>query len=218
VRLSFVATSLEEAQSKLADAATGKAKRLAAQGIFLCDGPGLGVGSPIACLFPGQGSQYLGMLRDLAEAYPVVAETFAEADQILAPLIGSDLTSIVWTKPTAETAEAADLRLRQTEICQPAMLTADVAMLRLLASYGMRPNMVAGHSLGEYAAAVAAGVLSFADALYAVSARGREMAGVKVDDNGKMATVAADASRVEAVLKTIDGYVIAANKTVTRKR
>jgi acyl transferase domain-containing protein len=91
-------------------------------------------------------------------------------------------------------------------------LTADVAMFRLLGTQGVKPAMVAGHSLGEYAACVAGGVMSFADALYAVSARGREMAGVKVKDNGKMASVAAGAEKVEPVLREIDGYVIAANK------
>ncbi len=92
------------------------------------------------------------------------------------------------------------------------MLTADVALYRLLAQYGVKPDVVAGHSLGEYAACVASGVLSFPDALYAVSARGREMAHVKVADNGKMATVAAGAHKVDPIIKDVPGYVIAANK------
>lgn len=207
VRLAFAAHSLDEAGAKLGDALSGRARRLQAQGIFW--GESAGPTGDVGFLFPGQGSQYLGMFRDLAATYPVVADTFAEADRVLEPLIGARLTDIVW--PDA-TDEAADLALRRTEICQPAMLTADVAMLRLLMAHGVRPHIVAGHSLGEYGACVAAGVLSFPDALYAVSARGREMAHVKVDDNGKMATVAAGAEKVEEILKSVDGYVIAANK------
>ena len=85
-------------------------------------------------------------------------------------------------------------------------------MMRLLEAFGVKPDMVVGHSLGEYAACVAANVMPFADALYAVSARGREMAGVKVDDNGKMAFVASDVDSVEKIISTVDGYIIAANK------
>ncbi|HET6343969.1 MAG TPA: acyltransferase domain-containing protein, partial [Myxococcota bacterium] len=190
------------------DAGKRRAKVLAAAGIFLTEGEPIAKAGKIAFLFPGQGSQYLGMLKDLAENYPVVADTFREADAILMPLLGDTLTHIVWS----EASEAADLRLRETQNTQPAMLTADVAMLRLLMAHGVSPSMVAGHSLGEYAAAVASGVLSFADALYAVSARGREMAGVKVEDNGKMAVVAGDAAKVEAALAGMEGYIIAANK------
>ena len=211
-RLAFVAADAAEASGRLDDVAqkgSKGARLLAAKGIFVAEGAGLAEAGEVAFLFPGQGSQYLGMLEDLAGRYPVVADTFAEADRILAPLLGQTLTDIVW--PAARD-EAHELALRRTEICQPAMLTADVALARLLAQFGVAPKVVVGHSLGEYAATVVAGVLSFADALYAVSARGREMAGVKVDDPGRMAMVAADAERVEAVLASIDGYVIAANK------
>ncbi len=215
-RLAFVAHDLADAEKKLSDAETGKTRRLLARGIFLSDGPVVAQEGSLAFLFPGQGSQYIGMLKDLAERYPVVRDTFSEADEILRPLLGANISEIVWPDLPAEAdAEAkarADLRLRQTEHCQPAMLTADIAMLRLLRQFGLTPQSVAGHSLGEYGACVAASVLSFADALYAVSARGREMAHVKVEDNGKMATVAAGAQRVEEVLADISGYVIAANK------
>ncbi len=210
-RLAFVAADLDEARHKVTEAGRRKSRLLVAQGIFLHEG-----GEPagkIAFLFPGQGSQYVGMLKDLAAAFPVVAETFREADAILRPLIGSTLTDTVWAEPkTSEERDAAELKLRQTEMCQPAMLAADVAIHRLLAQHGVSPHMVAGHSLGEWSACVAAGVLSFADALYAVSARGREMSGIKVPDNGKMASVAADLKKVESVIEKVPGYVIAANK------
>lgn len=212
-RLGFVAQSIGDAREKIADAGRRRARVLAAQGVFVSEGDPLAQRGKIAFLFPGQGSQYLGMMRDLAERFPVVADTFSEADGILRPLIGATLSELAWPNVSGESeTQAADLRLRQTEFCQPAMLAADVAMFRLFAQYGIHPDMVAGHSLGEYAACVAAGVLTFADALYAVSARGREMASVKVEDPGKMASVAGPFEKVEEVLAAVDGYVIAANK------
>ncbi|MEK7704113.1 MAG: SDR family NAD(P)-dependent oxidoreductase [Myxococcota bacterium] len=212
-RVGFVAQSLDDARKKLADAATRRPRVLATQGIFVSEGEPLAQRGKVAFLFPGQGSQYIGMLRDLADRFPVVASTFAEADAVLQPLIGESLSALAWPSVTGDDqVQRAELRLRQTEFCQPAMLAADVAMFRLFAQYGIHPDMVAGHSLGEYAACVAAGVLSFADALYAVSARGREMASVKVEDPGKMASVAGPLEKIESVIASIDGYVIAANK------
>ena len=83
----------------------------------------------------------------------------------------------------------AEEDLRQTAITQPAVLATDLALTRLLAAYGIEPDMVMGHSLGEYGALVAAGALPFDDALEAVSARGREMTRVAMADNGLMAAV-----------------------------
>ncbi|MGQ0535253.1 MAG: type I polyketide synthase, partial [Methanobacteriota archaeon] len=173
-------------------------KALALKGVHV----GHGAPGKVAFLFPGQGSQYAGMLKDLWQDYPVVRETFEEADRVLAPYLGKPLTEFL-------DDEAA---LTRTEITQPAVLAADVALLRLLSQWGVRPDFVAGHSLGEYAALVAAGVLRFEDALVAVSARGREMANVHVPDLGKMAGVASDAKTVERLLADVPGYVVAANK------
>ncbi len=169
-----------------------------------CDGQ-------LAFVFTGQGSQYIDMGLDLADAFPIVAQTFAEADAIMFAQLGRPLTDLIRRDPSLTEEEQFD-RLRQTEISQPATLTIDVAILRLLASFGVRPDVVAGHSLGEYGAAVAAGMLTFHDALIAVSARGREMAAVKLPDFGKMAGVATNVETVEAVLAEIPGYVVAANK------
>ena len=88
--------------------------------------------------------------------------------------------------------------MRQTAITQPAVLATDTALTRLLAAYGITPDMVMGHSLGEYGALVAAGALPFADALEAVSARGREMTSLSVEDNGWMAAVFAPLPEVRA--------------------
>ncbi|MCZ7667974.1 MAG: ACP S-malonyltransferase [Chloroflexi bacterium] len=105
----------------------------------------------------------------------------------------------------------ATFDLMQTEICQPAMLTLDTAIMALLADYGFQPDIVMGHSLGEYAALIAAGVMPFADALEATAARGGGMANLDLEDNGKMAAVLAPFEVVEQVLASIDGYVMPAN-------
>ena len=102
-------------------------------------------------------------------------------------------------------------QLMQTEITQPAVLATDIALTRLLAAYGVQPDMVMGHSLGEYGALVAAGALTLDSALEAVSARGREMTKVSVADNGAMAAVFAPMADIQRVVDSADGYVVIAN-------
>ncbi|HET8979037.1 MAG TPA: SDR family NAD(P)-dependent oxidoreductase [Solirubrobacteraceae bacterium] len=174
---------------------------------------GAGMPGKVAFLYTGQGSQYANMLADLRAREAVVAEVFDEADTIMAPwLEGRRLSDIITADRTDEHAVAvAEEELRRTEITQPAVLTADIALTRLLAEYGITPDLVMGHSLGEYAALVAAGGLSFRDALEAVSARGHEMASLRVDDAGAMAAVAAPLDEVREIVAGIDGYVVLAN-------
>ena len=184
-------------------------KAMEAQGIFRGRGPKPG---KLAFLFPGQGSQYVNMGRELAAVSPTVQATLDEADAIMQPILGKPLTSYLFVDANDKAAVSqANFDLMQTEITQPSMLTLDEAIRRLLADYGFKPDMVMGHSLGEYGALVAAGVLPFAEALEAAAGRGREMAKVKVDDNGWMAAVLAPFEVVEATLKEIDGYVVPAN-------
>jgi [acyl-carrier-protein] S-malonyltransferase len=117
----------------------------------------------IAFLFPGQGSQAIGMSKDLAEKYPIARQTFEEADEAL----GHKLSQLCFEGPEDQ--------LRLTEITQPAILTASVAAWRVVNENGLKPRFVAGHSLGEYSAHVAAGTLSFADAVRSVRHRGKYM-------------------------------------------
>ena len=183
-------------------------KALRAQGIFR----GRGAAPKVAFLYTGQGSQYANMLRPLFTAEPIVAKTFAEANRVMTPLLGKPLTDFIFVDQANESAVAkAEEDLRQTAITQPAVLATDEALTRLLAAYGIKPDMTMGHSLGEYGALVAAGALPFEDALEAVSARGRGMTEVAMDDNGRMAAVFAPLAEVERILKTIDGYVVIAN-------
>ncbi|MBE1495760.1 acyl transferase domain-containing protein/acyl carrier protein [Amycolatopsis lexingtonensis] len=185
-------------------------KALRAQGIFLGRGPR----GKIAFLYTGQGSQYVNMLRTLAAREPVVAETFAQADEVMTPLLGKPLTEYLFADG-ADAVARAEQQLLQTEITQPAVLAADLALTRLLATHNVRPDLAMGHSLGEYGALVAAGALSFADALEAVSARGNEMAHLAIEDNGAMAAVFAPLEEIERTVAGIDGYVVIANVNST---
>ena len=170
-------------------------KILRAQGVFV----GRGAPGKVAFLYTGQGSQYVNMLRDLRQQEALVAATFDEADRVMTPLLGKPLTEYIFADSADEaTAQRLEQQLMQTEITQPAVLTTDLALTRMLDAYGVRPDMVMGHSLGEYGALVAAGALSFDAALEAVSARGREMANLAVGDNGAMAAVLAPLGRDRA--------------------
>ena len=183
-------------------------KALRAQGIFR----GQGRPGKVAFLYTGQGSQYVNMLRPLCEAEEIVRDTFAEADRIMTALLGKPLSKFIFVdEKDAEAVAKAEEDLRQTAITQPAVLATDLALTRLLAAYGIGPDFTMGHSLGEYGALVAAGALPFADALEAVSARGREMTRVSLADNGKMAAVFAPLEEIERLLKTVDGYLVIAN-------
>lgn len=120
--------------------------------------------SKTAFVFPGQGSQSVGMLAELAEQYPQIKETFSEASEAL----GYDLWDLVQNDP--------DSKINQTQFTQPALLTASVAVFRLLTALGdKQPDFMAGHSLGEYSALVCSGVLTLTDAVKLVEARGRFM-------------------------------------------
>lgn len=135
--------------------------------------------SATAFLFPGQGSQSVGMGKELAALYPVAKETFDEADASL----GYKLSQLCFEGPEDQ--------LKLTEITQPAILTASVAAWRVLQSKGIQPSYVAGHSLGEYSAHVAAGTISFADAVRTVRNRGKYMQEAVPVGVGAMAAVLA---------------------------
>ena len=131
----------------------------------------------IAFLFPGQGSQSVGMGKNLAERFPIARQTFEEADAAL----GMKLSQLCFDGPEDQ--------LRLTEITQPAILTVSVAAWRVLNQKGIRPNFVAGHSLGEYSAHVAVGTIGFAEAVRTVRNRGRYMQEAVPVGTGSMAAI-----------------------------
>ena len=154
-----------------------------------------------AFLFAGQGAQKLGMARDLYDQYPIVKETFDQASRVL----GYDLRDLI---------DQDEEKLNQTRYTQPAILTTSVAIYRLLVEKGLQPDMVAGLSLGEYSALVAAGSLDFEDAVALIAKRGQFMETAAPAGTGKMVAVMnTDVALIEeACQKASDkGYVKPAN-------
>lgn len=154
-----------------------------------------------AFLFAGQGAQKLGMASDLYATYPVVKETFDTASRIL----GYDLRELI---------DSNEEKLNQTRYTQPAILTTSVAIYRLLVENGITPDIVAGLSLGEYSALVAAGVLSFEDAVALVAKRGEFMETAAPAGSGKMVAVMnTDPSLIEEICQQASekGVVTPAN-------
>ncbi len=157
--------------------------------------------SKFAVVFPGQGSQAIGMLADLAPEHPVVEATFAQASKVL----GYDLWHLV-QQGTAE-------ELGQTHITQPALLTASVALWRIAAeNENFTPALVAGHSLGEYSALVCAGVIDFEDAVALVQLRGQLMQQAVPQGVGAMAAVIGldNDAIIEACAKAAGDEVVSA--------
>ena len=147
-----------------------------------------------ALLFAGQATQYVGMGRALSDRFPEAAETFAEADEAL----GEPLTRLCFDGPESE--------LNRTENTQPAVLTAAVAAWRVLDRRGFAPEVVAGHSLGEYGALVAAGALDFADAVRLTRRRGTYMQSAVPEGVGAMAAIQrVDDEAVAAACEAADG-------------
>ncbi|QEM92086.1 ACP S-malonyltransferase [Kosakonia radicincitans] len=152
-----------------------------------------------AFVFPGQGSQTVGMLADMAVAYPVIEETFAEASAAL----GYDLWALVQQGPAEE--------LNKTWQTQPALLSASVALWRVWQQQGGKtPVLMAGHSLGEYSALVCAGVIAFADAVRLVELRGKFMQEAVPEGTGAMSAIIGldDESIAKACETAAEGQIV----------
>lgn len=152
-----------------------------------------------AFVFPGQGSQTVGMLADMAATWPVIEETFQEASAVL----GYDLWALVQQGPAEE--------LNKTWQTQPALLTASVALWRVWQQQGGKaPTLMAGHSLGEYSALVCAGVIAFADAVRLVELRGKFMQDAVPAGTGAMSAIIGldDAAIAEACEAAAEGQVV----------
>ncbi|MGH7596106.1 MAG: ACP S-malonyltransferase [bacterium] len=155
-----------------------------------------------AFLFPGQASQYVGMAQDLCEKFSLARELISRANQVL----GFDIQQICFSGP--------EEKLTQTDVTQPAIFIHSAIATRLLAEKGMQPDMVAGHSLGEYSALFAAGVLDLDEVLLLVKRRGELMQRAGVENPGTMAAIVGlDPAEVEAVCQEASsvGVVVPAN-------
>ncbi|HZX48069.1 MAG TPA: SDR family NAD(P)-dependent oxidoreductase [Nitrospirota bacterium] len=215
LRLAMVSTSLDDLRQKLKWTKdvlirTAQARIQDPRGIYYTEEP-IALSGKVAFLFPGQGSQYPDMLRDLTMNFPEVRERFEHADRTLSNRFPSSLSAYIFPPPrfNKEEEKAAQRMLTQTNIAQPALGAADMGILSLLQSFGLKPDMVAGHSYGEYVALCVAGVFN-EDALYNLSeARGRFIMEMSGNDLGAMTAVDAGQEVVTDVIQSVDEVWIA---------
>lgn len=165
----------------------------------------------VAFLFPGQGSQRIDMLKDLSMYLPTVRKSLKVSDEILKEKMGVSVAKLIY--PSSSLSE--DVRAKQaeqltnTEIAQPALGACDLAMYRVLSEFGLKPDMVAGHSYGEYVALHAAGVFSVEQLLKLSAERGRILNECSVTNPGAMAAVSSDSATVESLIKNIPSVYLA---------
>lgn len=216
-RLALLARSLDELPAQLAaviDFLEGKAEGLPGAAWYH-DGEA-GEAGQLALLFPGQGSQYPDMLRELALLFPQLRASVAAADQLLGELHGLDRDALLsrFIYPEGRFSEQDEKhargRLTQTNIAQPALGAVEAGLYDLLKDFSIEPAMAAGHSYGEYVALYAAGVLSEADLLHLSEARGRLIVeAADGRDLGGMAAVQAPREAVEAIAAEFDDLLVA---------
>ena len=208
-KLIACAEALEKRGDGAADAMAPPAPSATAQllpGAVFAQGPF--EAQKICLLFPGQGAQKVGLLREAYEQLPAFRERLDRLDDSIADLhgrIGGSLRSFLYADPSAE----AERRLTATEVCQPAMAALGLALQALLEKVGVRADVAIGHSLGEFAAAGAAGYLTPEDTVRLVAQRGLAMVDLRLDDPGAMASAAESANVVGEALGAIAGVVVA---------
>lgn len=211
--LAVVAESLDDLRGKLQSARevvlTGKPHR-DPRGVFFADSS-TGGNSKVAFLFPGQGSQSPNMLRDLAVAFPVVRRTFEEANSALGAQLGKSLGELIFPPPEFRDEDrlANENALKATNVAQPALGAANLAIFRLLESLGITPDMAAGHSYGEFAALCAAGAMTLEELIRISELRGRCIIESAQGELGTMAAIEAGEVEVADVVRDLPGVCIA---------
>jgi acyl transferase domain-containing protein/NAD(P)H-dependent flavin oxidoreductase YrpB (nitropropane dioxygenase family)/NAD(P)-dependent dehydrogenase (short-subunit alcohol dehydrogenase family) len=172
---------------------------------------GVSTDKKVAYLFPGQGSQRVDMLKGLALYFPELRRTVEEADVVLKDKLKTALSTYIYPSPSLLESEqiAQNERLTQTQIAQPALGVCDLAMYRLLSGFGVKPDMLAGHSYGEYVALHAAGVFSVEQLLNLSADRGRILGECAAAKPGAMAAVSSDQKTVESITRELPGVYLA---------
>jgi acyl transferase domain-containing protein/NAD(P)H-dependent flavin oxidoreductase YrpB (nitropropane dioxygenase family) len=214
-RMALVTTSHEDLQEKLRLAQSAIAQGASTlddpRGLFFEASPPWS-GAPVALLFPGQGAQSPGMLRELAVIFPEVRQAFEEFDRALGGTACGPVGRFVFPSPAFSEAEREDARRRlmETDVAQPAMGAACLAMLRLWQSFGCEPSALGGHSFGELVALHAAGVYDARALAELSSERGRLMKEAGAGASGAMAALRGGPAQVDAIIRQVPG-VQAAN-------
>ncbi len=213
--LAIIATSLEDLTEKLGRAKSdlidlNKQTIKDPRGIYYRQHPSLPT-DKIAFLFPGQGSQYTNMLADLTKHFAELRQGFERGNQVLSGVYEKPLSEFIFPTPSFSPEEESvqDQKLTNTRIAQPAIGIANVAMLSLIESFGLKPDMVAGHSYGEYVALFAAGVLSLKDLLHISAIRGQILAKTNPELPGAMAAVSVPAEQLNKLLAEFKGITVA---------
>jgi acyl transferase domain-containing protein/NAD(P)-dependent dehydrogenase (short-subunit alcohol dehydrogenase family)/acyl carrier protein len=210
-RLAIVATSPEDLQAKLTKAEAAIASKQPLndpQGIYMAFGPPRG---KVAFLFPGQGSQKPHMLRELALTFPEFRASLEQAEQSLAGRFPKKLSAYIYPPPafSPEQEKQQNLELTDTVVAQPALGVVEIGLCHALERLGVRPDMTAGHSYGEYVALAAAGVISDSTLFELSEARGRGIKDTTHEEAGTMAAVSADADAITRALEGVDGITLA---------
>lgn len=212
LRLALVAASLGELAEKLSAAkpvvAAGAAHR-DPKGVYFAPSPI--ANAKVAFLFPGQGSQTPGMLGDVAVAFPAARRAFEAADRALDTQLSKPLSHYIFPPPAFrdEDRTANEAALKATNVAQPALGAADMAMFRVLSQFGVVPDMAAGHSYGEFAALCAAGSMTVEELIRVSELRGRVIIESAKGELGTMAAVDADEAKTAALIDGLAGVWIA---------
>ena len=197
-RLAVIATNKTELLTKLREHLAGKK----AIGIFSANLPNNTTAPKVAFLFTGQGSQYVNMGKQLYETQPVFRQALDKCNQILSSMLEKSLLDVLY--PVSENGKENSL-LHQTAYTQPALFSIEYALAQLWLSWGVKPDVVIGHSVGEYVAACIAGVFSLEDGLKLIAARGRLMQ--QLPSGGEMVSVLASESLVSEAIAPYSSQV-----------